>query len=105
LPDNAAFRKDTIMGVKDETDLEPLLGEFKQLRADFAKLTTILEQTVRQAGAEAAQRARATGDYVWSETQSAADQVGQKIKEQPLAAAGTAFGIGLLFGLLFGSRR
>jgi ElaB/YqjD/DUF883 family membrane-anchored ribosome-binding protein len=85
--------------------VEALAGEFKQLRTEFARIAHLLEQTARSAGADAASRAKAAGDYVWSETQSTADHVAEKIKEQPLASAGVAFGIGVLLGLIFGSRR
>ena len=88
-----------------ETNVEALAGEFKQLRTEFARIAQLLEQTARSAGAEAAARARAAGDYVWSETQTTADHVAEKIKEQPLASAGVAFGIGVLLGLIFGGRR
>jgi len=88
-----------------ETNVDALAGEFKQLRTEFARIAQLLEQTARSAGAEAAARARAAGDYVWSETQSTADHVAEKIKEQPLASAGVAFGIGVLLGLIFGGRR
>ena len=88
-----------------ETNVEALAGEFRQLRSEFARIAQLLEQTARSAGAEAAARARAAGDYVWSETQTTADHVAEKIKEQPLASAGVAFGIGVLLGLIFGGRR
>lgn len=87
-----------------ETNVNALAGEFRQLRAEFSRIAELLENTARQAGAEAASRARAAGEYVWSETQSTADQVAEKIKEQPLASAGVALGIGFLLGLIFGRR-
>ncbi len=89
---------------ESERNVDALAGEFKQLRSEFARIAQLLEQTARSAGAEAAQRARAAGDYVWSETQSHADDVAERIKEQPLASAGIAFGIGVLLGLIFGRR-
>lgn len=87
-----------------ESNVEALAGEFKQLRSEFARIAQLLEQTARSAGAEAANRARAAGDYVWAETQSTADDVAERIKEQPLASAGIAFGVGILLGLIFGRR-
>jgi len=87
-----------------ERNVDALAGEFKQLRSEFARIASLLEQTARSAGAEAASRARAAGDYVWSETQTTADHVAERIKEQPLASAGVAFGIGVLLGLIFGRR-
>jgi ElaB/YqjD/DUF883 family membrane-anchored ribosome-binding protein len=89
---------------KTENNVEALAGEFKQLRTEFTRIASLLEQTARAAGAEAATRARAAGDRVWAETQSSADHVAEKIKEQPLASAGVAFGIGVLLGLIFGRR-
>lgn len=88
-----------------EQNVEALAGEFKQLRSEFARIASLLEQTARSAGAEAASRARAAGDRVWAETQTTADHVADKIKEQPLASAGVAFGVGVLLGLIFGGRR
>ena len=88
-----------------EANVESLVGEFKQLRTEFTRIAALLEQTARAAGAEAASRARAAGEHVWAETQSTADHVAEKIKEQPLASAGVAFGIGVLLGLIFGGRR
>ncbi|HVV65631.1 MAG TPA: hypothetical protein VHC42_09175 [Rhizomicrobium sp.] len=88
-----------------EQNVEALAGEFKQLRSEFARIAALLEQTARAAGAEAANRAKAAGDRVWQETQSTADHVAEKIKEQPLTSAGVAFGVGVLLGLIFGGRR
>lgn len=87
-----------------EDNVEALAGEFKALRTEFTRIASLLEQTARSAGVEAAQRARAAGDRAWAETQAGADQVAERIKEQPLASAGIAFGIGILLGLIFGRR-
>jgi ElaB/YqjD/DUF883 family membrane-anchored ribosome-binding protein len=87
-----------------ERNVDALAGEFKQLRGEFARIAELLEKTAKAAGAEAAQRARAAGDYVWTETQSHADDLAERIKEQPLASAGVAFGVGILLGLIFGRR-
>ena len=88
-----------------EQNVEALASEFKQLRSEFARIAALIEQTARSAGAAAANRARAAGDRVWQETQSTADHVAEKIKEQPLTSAGVAFGVGVLLGLIFGGRR
>jgi len=87
-----------------ETNVDALASEFKQLRSEFVRIAQLLEQTARAAGAEAASRAKAAGEYAWSEAQSGADHVAEKIKEQPLASAGIAFGVGVLLGLIFGRR-
>jgi ElaB/YqjD/DUF883 family membrane-anchored ribosome-binding protein len=87
-----------------ERNVDSLISEFRQLRSEFARIAALLEQTARAAGVEAAQRARAAGEQVWAKTESSADQVAERIKEQPLASAGIAFGVGLLLGLILGRR-
>jgi len=88
-----------------EADVRALSGELKQLRDEFAKLAQLLESTARNASAEAAQAARATGERAWSEIKNQADDLAQKIEERPITAAASAFGIGVVLGLLFGGRR
>ncbi|HEY1614397.1 MAG TPA: hypothetical protein VGF97_11970 [Rhizomicrobium sp.] len=87
-----------------EADVKALSGELKQLRAEFARLGQLLEATARNAGTEAAQAARATGERAWNEVKRNADELTQRIEAKPVTAAATAFGIGIVLGLLFGSR-
>jgi ElaB/YqjD/DUF883 family membrane-anchored ribosome-binding protein len=87
-----------------ESDVQALSGELKQLRAEFARLGQLLESTARNAGNEAAQAARATGERAWSEVKKSADELASRIESRPVTAAATAFGIGVVLGLLFGRR-
>jgi ElaB/YqjD/DUF883 family membrane-anchored ribosome-binding protein len=87
-----------------EADVRALSDELKQLRAEFTKLGQLLESTARNAGNEAAQAARATGERAWSEVKKSADDLAQRIESRPVTAAATAFGIGVVLGLLFGGR-
>jgi ElaB/YqjD/DUF883 family membrane-anchored ribosome-binding protein len=86
-------------------DTEALVAELKQLRADFAKLGELLQTTARHAGEDAMQRARESGEKAWADARSGAEDVIEKIEENPVSAAGIAFGVGMLLGLIFGSRR
>ncbi|HEY2446610.1 MAG TPA: hypothetical protein VGI20_12820 [Rhizomicrobium sp.] len=88
-----------------ESDVQALSDELKQLRTEFAKLGQLLESAARNAGNEAAQAARATGERAWSEVKRSADDLTQRIEERPVSAAAIAFGIGVVLGLLFGGRR
>ena len=87
-----------------ESDVRALSGELKQLRAEFAKLAQLLETTARNATSDAAQAARETGERAWSEIKSQADDLAQRIEARPVTAAATAFGVGVVLGLLFGRR-
>lgn len=87
-----------------DTDVQALQAELKQLRADFASLTETLRDLVRNTGAEAAAKARESGERVWSEAKKHVDTVTREIEDKPLTSAATAFGIGMVLGLLFGRR-
>jgi ElaB/YqjD/DUF883 family membrane-anchored ribosome-binding protein len=87
-----------------ERNVDSLISEFRQLKTEFARIAGLLDQTARAAGAEAANRARAAGEQVWAKTESSADELADRIKEQPLASAGIAFAVGLLVGLILGRR-
>lgn len=88
-----------------ESDVQALSGELRQLRAEFVRLGQVLESAARNAGNEAAQAARATGERAWSEVKRGADELTQRIESRPVTSAATAFGIGVVLGLLFGGRR
>lgn len=88
-----------------ESDVQALSGELKALRSEFARLGQLLESTARNAGNEAAQAARATGERAWNEVKRGADELAQRIESRPVTAAATAFGVGVVLGLLFGGRR
>jgi ElaB/YqjD/DUF883 family membrane-anchored ribosome-binding protein len=88
-----------------ESDVQALSDELKQLRAEFTKLGQLLESAARNAGSEAAQAARATGERAWSEVKKSADDLTQRIEARPVTSAATAFGIGVVLGILFGARR
>jgi len=87
-----------------DSDVKALSDELKQLRAEFAKLGQLLESAARNAGNEAAQAARETGERAWNEVKRNADDLAHRIEDRPVTAAATAFGIGVVLGFLFGGR-
>ena len=88
-----------------DMDLKALRDELLQLRKDFSKLTDTLENTARHGAAEAKERVRHTVDGLRGEASDAADRLGHKIEANPIQGALSAFGIGVVLGLLLSSRR
>ncbi|HTT83934.1 MAG TPA: hypothetical protein VMF67_10670 [Rhizomicrobium sp.] len=88
-----------------ESEVQALSDELKQLRAEFVRLGQLLESAARTASTEAAQAALATGERAWGEVRNRADELAGRIESRPVTSAATAFGIGVILGLLFSSRR
>jgi len=88
-----------------EADVEAISEEIKQLRADIERIICLLGQTARHGGDEAYRQAREASERAWNEAKSTAGDVVNRIETKPLQSAIAAFGIGLILGLLFGSRR
>jgi len=93
------------MASATEADIQALQEQLQQLRSDFAALSATLKDLARHGLDEAAQRASAPGERAWAEVKRQADAVTQEIEEKPIASALTAFGIGLVLGVLVNGRR
>jgi ElaB/YqjD/DUF883 family membrane-anchored ribosome-binding protein len=93
------------MASATETDIQALQEQLQQLRGDFAALSGTLKDLARHGIGEAAQRASIPGERAWAEVKRQADVVSQEIEERPIASALTAFGVGLVLGVLVNSRR
>ena len=93
------------MAGETEADIRKLQDEIARLRAEFAGLSETLKDTVRHGTGEAAAKAREAGDKAWQEAKAKLGQVNKEIEEKPLAATLTAFGVGLVLGLIFSGRR
>lgn len=102
---HVADRRYTTVNERIEADVEALAEEVKRLRADFSKIADLLKMTAGHAGEEAASQARAAGERAWVGAKSTADELVQRIESRPVSSTAIAFGIGLIFGMLFGSRR
>jgi F0F1-type ATP synthase membrane subunit b/b' len=96
---------DTMSAAANDSDMEALRAELKNLRADFSRITEILKDTAKNRGAEAADKIRQTAERGWSEAKSTAQTVLEEMEERPLGTAMVVFIGGMLFGLLLGGRR
>ena len=92
------------MASDTDKDFDALAAELAQLRTEFAKLSDLLRNTARHAGEDAVRRARQTGEQAWSDAQARTDDAVKQIEQNPLAATGIAFVVGLFLGLIFGRR-
>jgi ElaB/YqjD/DUF883 family membrane-anchored ribosome-binding protein len=93
------------MATGTEADIKALRDEIKELRESFASLSETLGDLARHGSAEAAAKARESGEKIWSEAKRRANGLTQEIEEKPVTAAMTAFSIGVLLGLIFSGRR
>lgn len=93
------------MSSATDSDLEALQAEIKKLRGDFASLNETVRDLLRHGGADALGKARESGERVWSEARRRVEGVAAEIEEKPVTSAVTAFGIGIVLGMLFSSRR
>jgi hypothetical protein len=91
------------MADKTNADIAALHTEIKQLRADFAEIAETIRDIASVAGAR--QPGQTPSEKVWTEVKRQAGSVGWEIEEKPIAAALTAFGAGVLLGLLLNARR
>ena len=93
------------MSSATDSDLEALQAEIKRLRADFASLNETVRDLLRHGSADAVGKARESSERVWNEARRRVEGVTAEIEEKPVTSAVTAFGIGIVLGLLFSGRR
>jgi ElaB/YqjD/DUF883 family membrane-anchored ribosome-binding protein len=93
------------MADEANADIAALQTEIKQLRADFAKIAGTMRDLANNSVVAAGQQAQAQTEKVWTEVKRQADSVTREIEERPIAAALTAFGSGILLGLLLNRHR
>lgn len=93
------------MSSATERDFDTLLKELNKLRDDMSKLSEVVQQTVRSAGDDVLNEARARGKKAWAQAEGHAESIIDQIEEKPLQAALIAFAIGAFLGFLFGGRR
>jgi len=93
------------MADQPKADIAALQAEIKQLRADLAEIAGTIRDLGSDGAAAAGQQAQAQTEKVWTEVKRQADCVGREIEERPIAAALTAFGSGILLGLLLNRHR
>ncbi|MBK8174584.1 MAG: DUF883 family protein [Rhodospirillales bacterium] len=98
---------DEEMSVLDDTktkDMEAVRAEMEKLRADFASMGRTLKELAADVGTDAYARVREGTDKARQRAGVAAESVTHTIEDRPLTSVLTAFGVGLLLGVLFGRR-
>jgi ElaB/YqjD/DUF883 family membrane-anchored ribosome-binding protein len=86
-------------------DLAMLRAEMASLRADLGKISDTLQALARHGGEEALDKATRAAEKLQDEIGKKTQRLAQEIEQKPLTAVLTAFGLGVLLGMLFGGRR
>jgi ElaB/YqjD/DUF883 family membrane-anchored ribosome-binding protein len=92
------------MSTAGDPDIKALLGEIKTLREDFARMGGVVEDLVRHRAGKAADEVGRRAERAWDGVNTAAEGASRAMEDNPLAAVGGAFGLGLLIGMLFSRR-
>ena len=93
------------MATGTEADIKALREEIQELREGFTSVRDTLRDLARHSSAEAATKARESGERLLNEAKRRANGLSHEIEEKPVTAALTAFSIGMLLGLIFSGRR
>lgn len=86
-------------------DLKTLRAELANLRADLGRIGETLKDVVKHGRAEAVGTAHEAAEKLQDEIGRRTERLSREIEQKPLTAVFTAFGLGVLLGLLFGGRR
>ncbi len=87
-----------------EADIQALIAEMKNLRADVERIGGLLKDTARHGTEEATAKVKETAEHRWSEAKTRAKGLMEEMEQKPLQSALTIFGVGVLLGLLVGRR-
>ena len=86
-------------------ETEKFSEEVSGLKAEIAKIAEAVSEFLRTRGQDAAARIQGTAEETWNGAKEKLGKVKDKIHEEPVAATAVAFGVGLVIGLLFATRR
>ena len=86
-------------------DLKTLRAELANLRADLGRISETLEDVVKHGRDEAVGKATEAAEKLQDEIGRRTERLSREIEQKPLTAVFTAFGLGVLLGMLFGGRR
>jgi ElaB/YqjD/DUF883 family membrane-anchored ribosome-binding protein len=86
-------------------DLRTLRAELANLRADLGRISDTLKDTVRHGRDEAVGKAHDAAEKLQDEIGRRTQRLSQEIEQKPLTAVFTAFGLGIVLGLLFRRHR
>lgn len=86
-------------------DLKTLRAELATLRADLGRISETLKDVVKHGREEAVGKAHEAAEKLQDEIGRRTERLSKEIEQKPLTAVFTAFGLGVLLGMLFGGRR
>lgn len=81
-------------------ELEALRKDLASLRDDIGSLSKAVKAAGEEKGEAAYRRVREKGEELRQQGESAVEKVGHKIDEKPVTSVLTAFGTGVLVGLM-----
>ena len=95
------------MATNDELtkELEAVKQDLSALRRDIGGLSDAVRTAGGQKGEAAYERVRERGEALRQQGEDVLDRVGHRIDERPTTSVLTAFGTGLLAGMLLNQRR
>lgn len=99
-----ADQLETTMNDTTKSDIEALIAEMKNLRADVERIGGLLKDTAIHGADEAKEAVRDTAEKGWREAKAKTQSILEEMEHRPMQSAMTIFGIGILLGLLFGRR-
>lgn len=91
-------------GAQTDVDVAKLRADLDQLRNDIAKLGDTVKTVLADGGDAAYERVRRSAEKYQKRAKDFVDIAAEEIEERPIATILSAFGIGLVMGLLFSRR-
>lgn len=88
-----------------DRDLEAIRAEMNALRSDLSSVVQTLRDIGEERGTAVYDRLRHSAERARNEGQRRAESVAHEIEQRPFTSLASAFGIGLLLGLLFSGRK
>jgi ElaB/YqjD/DUF883 family membrane-anchored ribosome-binding protein len=88
------------MSSATEADLQALIAEMKNLRADVERIGGLLKDTARHGTEDVTDAVRERAEAGWDEAKSKARTILEEMEQRPVQSALTIFGIGMLLGLM-----
>jgi ElaB/YqjD/DUF883 family membrane-anchored ribosome-binding protein len=86
-------------------DLKTLRAEMANLRADLGRISDTLKDVVKHGREEAVGKATEAAEKLHAEIGKRTQRLTEEIEQKPLTAVFTAFGLGVLLGMIFHGRR
>lgn len=88
-----------------DKDVEALRAEITALRSDLGAVIHTIKGMGAERGTAAYERVHEAADRARAQGHRAAETVAEGVEQRPFTSLASAFGIGLMLGLLFSGRR